>query len=132
MGPKPPLVTVPTGSPAGVENRAAFARRSAVVRADADAAARRRFGQLAQDTRGAGEAAFGSAPLADRPGEPGLDRARRLVDVVAVEAQPGLEPQRIARAEPDRRDLGLGQQRLRQRRRHHRRAQEISKPSSPV
>ena len=35
-----------------------------------------------------------------------------LVDVVAVEAEARLEPQRIARAEADRLHLGLGQQRV--------------------
>ena len=53
-----------------------------------------------------------AAPLLDRPGEAGFDRARGLVDVVAVEAEPRLEPQRVARAEPDRLHAVLRQQQL--------------------
>src|SRR5205085_599319 len=90
----------------------AFARRGAAVRADADAAAMRPLGELTQHRLGAGKTAVFAAPLADRPGDTSLDRRRRLVDVVAVEAQPGFEAQRVARAEPDRRDLGLRQQPL--------------------
>src|SRR5712691_3979557 len=53
----------------GVDDRGAFTRRGAAVRADADAAAARSLGELAEHRRGAGKAAFGAAPLADRPGE---------------------------------------------------------------
>src|SRR5690606_5047553 len=35
-----------------------------------------------------------------RPAEPRLERVRGLVDVVAVERQPRLEPERVARGEP--------------------------------
>ena len=69
-----------------------------------------RVGDLEPDTVGARKAAFGSAALADRPGETRLDRRRRRVDVVAVEAEPGFEPERIARAETDRLDFRLGEQ----------------------
>ena len=51
-----------------------------------------------------------AAALADRPGEAGLDRDGQLVDVVAVEAEPGLEPQRVARTEAGRDHLGEGEQ----------------------
>ena len=37
----------------------------------------------------------------------GLDRRGRGVDVVAVQAEAGFEAQRIARAQPDRLDLGF-------------------------
>ena len=47
------------------------------------------------------------AALADHPGQPGLDRRGQLVDVVAVQAQPGLQPQRVARAQAGRRHLRL-------------------------
>ena len=80
------------------------------VGADADPPSRGALRQLARMHGGAGKAALGAPPLADRPGEIGLDRGRGLVDVMAVEAQPRFEPQRIARAEADRHYLGLGQQ----------------------
>ena len=41
-----------------------------------------------------------------RPPETGLDGVGRLVDVVPVEREPGLEPQGVARPEPDRDDAG--------------------------
>ena len=67
-------------------------------------------GDLEPDTVGARKAAFGAAALADRPGETRLDRRRRRVDVVAVETEPGFEPQRIPRAEADRLDFRLGEE----------------------
>ena len=78
---------------------------------------RRRFGPLLQlvlDARVAREPAFAPPPLLDRPLEPRLDRARRLVDVVAVEAKARLQPQRVARAEADRLHALLRQQQARQ------------------
>src|SRR6266851_7841702 len=77
------------------DDRRVLARRRTPVRPDADAPARSTLGQLAQNDRGSGKAAVGPPPPADRPGQPGLDRGRRLVDIVAVEAEPGLEAQRI-------------------------------------
>ena len=67
--------------------------------------------ELAGDAIGAGEAALGAAALGDGEAEIGLDRRGGLVDVVAIEAEAGLEPERIARAEPDRLHLRLGEER---------------------
>ncbi len=69
------------------------------------------FGQLALDARGAGEAAFLAPALAawTKPGQPRPARCR-VVDVVAVKAEPCFQPQRIAGAKADRLDLGFGQQ----------------------
>ena len=61
----------------------------------------------------------------------GHDRRGRPVEVVAVERQPGLEPKRIARAEADRLDPLVGDQRVGERL-DARPATEISNPSSPV
>src|SRR3546814_582217 len=49
---------------------------------------------------------------ADAPGQDRLDRRGRGVDVVAVQAETGLQPQRVAGAEADRLDVGMGQQPL--------------------
>ena len=54
------------------------------------------------------------AALADGPIQRRLNGRRGFIDIVPVEAQPRLEPQRIARAEADRFDLGLHQQRFRE------------------
>ena len=54
----------------------------------------------ARETAGAGAA--GAAALLDRPVQRGFDRRRGGVDVMAVEAEPGFQPQAVARAEPDR------------------------------
>ena len=94
----------------GVDDFRAFARRRAAVRPEADPLARRALGERRLDARRAGKAALEAPPLLDRPGEPGLDRIDRLVELVAVEAQARFEPQRIARAEADRRDFGIGEQ----------------------
>ena len=94
----------------GVDDFRAVARRRAALQPEADALARRPVGERRLNARRAGKAALDAPPLLDRPGEPGLDRIDRLVELVAVEAQARFEPQRIARAEADRRDLRIGQQ----------------------
>ena len=88
----------------------ALARDRLAVGQKTDPLARRAFGDLLLDDRGAGEAALLAALLADAPQQARLDRRGRGVDVVAVEAEAGFEAQRIARAQADRLDLGLGQQ----------------------
>ena len=93
----------------------ALARDRLALGQEADALARRALGDLLLDDRGAGEAALHAALLADAPQQARLDRRGRGVDVVAVEAEAGLEAQRIARAQPDRLDLRLGQQLARDR-----------------
>ena len=118
VGPKPPEVTVPIARPCSIDDDRAFARRRAAFGLDADALARSALRQSRGAMRvGADEAAFAAPPLADRPDEVGLDRARRLVDVMAIEAEARLEPQRIAGAEPDRLDLGSASRGLHQLRR---------------
>ena len=103
VGPKPPLVILPMAAAARVADLAhgrgpARGPRAGCRPACAAAPSR----ELAQNDVGAGETAFARAGACrcDQV-EPGFDRRRGLVDVVAVEAEPGLEPQRIARAEPD-------------------------------
>ena len=97
----------------------AFAHRRAAFRPQADAAARRAFFELREDLFGAGKTAGARAAVAaallHRPFQRAFDRRRRGVDVVAVKAKPGLEPQAVARAEPDRQHVGIVQQRRRQR-----------------
>ena len=59
------------------------------------------------DALGARKSAFAAAALLDRPGEPGLDGARGLVDIVAVEAEAGFEAEAVAGAEADRLDADV-------------------------
>ena len=66
---------------------------------------------LALDALGARKSAFLAAALLDRPVQAGLDGRRGGVDVMAIEAEPGFEAQRIARAEADRLDLRIGEKR---------------------
>ena len=68
--------------------------------------------QLVLDARRAREAALDAAPLLHGPHEVGLDRARGLVDVVAVEAEARFQAQRVARAQPDGLDRVVTQQQL--------------------
>ena len=98
-GPYEPDVTTPTAR-AVLHHRIAVARHRALGHLEPDQlaahgpAARTRSMRLAAD-----ELALGG--LHD-PAEAGLERVRRVVDVVAVERVAHLEPQRVARAEADR------------------------------
>ena len=103
VGEKPPEVMVPAAVPSS-------ATMSVCARAGA-----RPSGRMPTRWRGApcsnwsriaaapGKSQRGAAALADHPGEAGLDRRGQLVDVVAVEAEARLQPQRIAGAEAGRR-----------------------------
>ena len=113
VGPKPPLVTVPQGRAVGRTDLRALAGGRLALGPEPDQLARRPLLELAQDDLGTGEAALLAPPLADRPGEPGLDRGGGGVDVVAVERQAGLQAQRVARtqagrAPPPARPAGAG------------------------
>src|SRR5262249_2119465 len=94
------------------ENGGALARRLAALGANADAFARRTILQLTEDARRAREIAGLAAALLDRPLERRFDRAGRLVNVVAVEAEARLEAQRIARTESDGKHVRILQQAL--------------------
>ena len=69
---------------------------------DADAAPGRALADFADDARMAGKAPFLTATLLDRPVQRRLDRGGLRVDIMAIKAIAGLEPQRIARPQPDR------------------------------
>src|SRR5688500_17847593 len=71
-----------------IEDDTAFARRGAAIRAQPDPSAFGTMRELLQDRAAAGKPGLIAAALADRPGETRFDRRRRLVDVVAVEAEP--------------------------------------------
>ena len=90
---------MPSRSPRSVGDLGALARRRAAVGPDADALARRPFASWSQDALGAGEAAFGAAALADRPGRPASTgsssrrcrgrRGRARLPAAACRARPG-------------------------------------------
>ena len=62
--------------------------------------------------KSAGARAAVAAAFLHRPFQRGFDRRRRGVDVMAVKAKPGLQPQAVARAKPDRHTSLVGQQQL--------------------
>ena len=101
---------MPTSRPSGRGDDGALARRRTAFRLDADADAGGTVPDLALDALGTREAPLLAAALLDRPDQAGLDGRGRGVDVVAVEAQARLEPQRIARAETDGLHLRIGEQ----------------------
>ncbi len=111
VGPKPPEVTDADRRAVRRQHLGALAHRRAPGGANADAQPLRAVRQLLQDAFRAGEVSVLAPRLADGEGEVRLDRRGGLVEVVPVERQPGLEPERIARAEPDGLHLGLRQQR---------------------
>ena len=74
----------------------------AALDGEADALADRTIVQLLRDARPAGEAPLGAAALGERKGQVGLHGRRMLIEIVAVERQARLQPERIAGAEPDR------------------------------
>src|SRR3954447_24644322 len=88
-----------TGHPADflagpIEDGRALARGGTAIRADPHTFSRRSLGELFQDHLGPGKLTTRAPAFTDRPGQPGLDRRGGLVDVVAVEAEPGFEAQR--------------------------------------
>src|SRR6202012_3851786 len=94
--------------------RRAFAHRRAALRPQADTASRSAAVELRQDGIGAeettGTGAAAATALLHRPFQRAFDRRRRGVDIVAVQTKPGLEPQAVAGAEPDRLHRAIGQQ----------------------
>jgi len=67
----------------------------ATDRPDADPVAQRTVGEPASHDLGAEEPAVPAAPRGDRPDEARLDGCGRAVEVVAVQAQPGFEPEAV-------------------------------------
>src|SRR5262249_52918279 len=96
----------------------AFAHRGASFRSEAHASRGCARSQLRQNLLGPGKTASPCAAVAAAllygPFQRGLDRRRGGVDVVAVEAQPRPQPQTVARAEPDRQYVLIGQQQARE------------------
>ena len=108
VGEKPPEVMMPAAVPSP-------ATMSVCARAGARPSGRmptrwrwRAVLQLVADGGGAGKVPRGAAALADDPGEVGLHRRGQLIDVVAVQAEASLQPQRIARTEAGRGYFGFG------------------------
>ena len=101
------------------EQQRAFAYRRAALGPQADAAARRAFFEVRENLLRAGKTAragaAAAAALLHRPFQRALDRRRRGVDVVAIETEPGFQPQAVARAETDRKHIRVFQQRRHQR-----------------
>ena len=109
VGAKPPDVTLPTTLPA----IAISAPSRAIALPSGSRPTRLRGAPSAicfWMTAAPGKPPCCAALLADAPQQARLDRRGRGVDVVAVEAEAGFEAQRIAGAQADRLDLGLGQQ----------------------
>src|SRR6202040_10119 len=88
----------------------AFARRHAAFGPQSDAQAARAVAQLGEHALGARETALLAPALLDRPSEPGFDRRGGRGDVVATEAQPRFEPQRVACTQADRLHLAVAEQ----------------------
>ena len=101
VGPKPPRVTLPTDLAAD-RDLGALARGRLAFGQKADALARRAFGDLLLDDRGAGKAALQRGACRWTTAGTASTGVRGLVDVMAVEAKPGFQAQRIARAQADR------------------------------
>ena len=115
----------------GIEDFGALAGRGALdEEADADAA--QIAGEFLEDAWRAGEIGGLAAALGDGEVEPGLGGRDRLVEVVAVERQAGLEAQAVAGAKADRLDALVGEKGVPERRGAIAASQRISKPSSPV
>src|SRR4051812_23132184 len=85
-----------------VEDKRALPDRLTPLDLKTDTLLDRAVVELGKDSHVAGKAALGSAPLVDREGQAGHHRRRLEIEIVAVERQARLEPQRIARTEPDR------------------------------
>src|SRR5439155_20807394 len=86
---------------ASVGDFGAFARRSAAFGTDADPPGRRAVDGVAHDLLRARKILGFLAALADGPHQAGFCRVAGLVDVMAVEAKPRLQPEAVARAQSD-------------------------------
>src|SRR5690606_3381018 len=84
------------GFAGSVDQRRTLARRQATVELDADAPAGGAIGQFTENALRAREVGALAPALRYRKVQTSLDRGDRLVEVVAVERQPRLEPQRVA------------------------------------
>ena len=95
------------------KQRHAFAHGRAPFGAQPDPFARGASVELRQDHIGPGKAtravAAGAARLLNGPAQPGLDRQGGGVDIMAIKAQPGFQPQGIPRTQPGRYDAGRQQ-----------------------
>ena len=117
--------------PVAGEDRRAFAHRRLALRREADAQPRRPLIQRRANPRESGITARIAPSFADRKSQSGFDRIGGRVNVVPVKAEARLKAQRVARAEANRRDIGMIEQAQREAFRDDR-GSEISKPSSPV
>ena len=88
------------------------ARRRASVGTDADPDAGRAVIELIPDRDAARKIPGHLAPFADHPGQAGLDGRGDLIDVVAIQAEPGFQPQRVPGAKAGGCHLRFGQQRI--------------------
>src|SRR5262249_8255512 len=97
-----------------LKDRGTAPDRAASFRLEPHAPARSAARELCQDRLRAGEAAGARAAwpaaLLGRPFKRGLDGCRGAVEVGAVEAEAGLEPQAVARAKSDRRHAWILEQ----------------------
>src|ERR1700722_3304711 len=87
-----------------------LARWRASVGPNADTLTIGTMRQRALNPLGARKTAFDAPSLLNGPGESGFDRVDGFVEFMPVEAEAGLKPQRIPRAEADRRDVGLAEE----------------------
>src|SRR5262249_19004124 len=86
-------------APLGVAQRVTMPRDAPAGHLEAHDLAGQRLGLHLLDGRAPDEVAL---PHLHRPRKAGLDGVRGLVDLVAVEREARLQPQRVARAEPGR------------------------------
>src|SRR5215813_1678623 len=92
-----------------IGHRHAAARGCTAFEPEAGAHALWPLRKLSKNTVCAAETSSGPPTLADREGQPGLDRRGCLIHVLTIEAEAGLEPERVARAKPDCKHLRLGE-----------------------
>src|ERR1700722_3895643 len=90
--PKSPGCDDADRQPVGRNDLRSFARRRAAVRPHAYALTIRAIRERVLNPLGAGKAALETSAFLNRPGESGLDRIYRLVELMPVKAKPRLEP----------------------------------------
>src|SRR5215207_7833481 len=98
VGPNPPLVTTPM-------SWSCVSRKRAPSRTGLRPSGRRPTRWRGGPSRSWARTV--AAPGLDAPGQAGLDRGGAQVEVVAVEAQPGLQAQRVTRRQAGQGHLGL-------------------------
>lgn len=85
----------------GIDQDRIGAHRLTAIGPEAHALAPGALGHLVEKRRGANETGLFADRLGNRPGQTGIDRIDLRSDIMSMQAQPGFQPQTVARRKPN-------------------------------